>query len=343
MAPNFPFHTPDLDAMGNGLERMSIKQAELKAPQTQNIQDRQRLQERPKPEIRPKNKHVEEIFRLKQKLSDLQEEHDHVQDSMGRMALDLDAAESKLTLKDQELKQRDGEKIALRKRVGSLSAELVEEKGYRAKAEQRISEVERSSENLMAEMQNKVDALATAARKHPTGQETSENAIQLGDDQMEWTNSLKTNNEEVARLQEELMRLTNALKMRDEELKHKDVVAAEAEKRWTSHIQGLTAQFERQLQEMNAFAETRVTNEENLKGAAGAAEAALAVQSELSSAAMEISGLRQRCNFYQNHSERLSKQIKSISAMNDQLQQSVQTKTHEVDVLESLLKSQGYS
>lgn len=264
---------PQPDPIPTGAERMVIRQR----PQSLQValdhapSDDQSVQKASKPGIPKKNKHLEETYRLKQKLSELQSEHDLVHDSMGRMALDLDEAEQKLGLKTKELEEKEAELAAMQKNVEFLSRLLDQEKQNRVKAEEKLEEEKKSTQ---ASMQQKIGSLLAAVEQK----------------------GVKEKDEEVSRLQAEVIRLASVVTAKDEELKNREAMTTESEKRLASQLQDKTAQLEEQIK-------LRETS-----------EAALAVQQRQASTGLQMAELRHLCDFYQNNSQRLSKQIKLIAA-----------------------------
>jgi hypothetical protein len=313
---------PQPDSMPVGMERLAIHEAPQKlAETTVTVVDVspsvQPVTQRAKPEIRLKNKHLEEIYRLKQQLSELQEDNGHIQDAMGKMVVDLDEAQSNLNLKELELKKKDEELMTLQKNVNMLLTELNQERKDKAQVEERFTQQEKVIESQLVGNQGRIDPIS---RHEPTVPAAA--------------------NKEVNRLQAEVMRLSLLVQAKETELSNRDFAAAQNEKRWDAHVQKQTTQFEKQLVQQKEFAREEFRKQEKLLEDA---KVALADQNSRSSSALEVEDLRRRSNFYQKNSERLSTQIKSSEANNRQLQDSVREKAHEIHVLESLLKSQGYS
>jgi chromosome segregation ATPase len=118
--------------------------------------------------------------------------------------------------------------------------------------------------------------------------------------------------------------LTSSISVKDEQLRNRGAVALQSEQGWSNQLNILTAQL----------------NHES--GLREKAEAALSAQELQSSMALDFDDLRRRCKFYQDNSERLSKQIKTVTAENESLRALEKAKTHEIHVLEGLLKSQGH-
>jgi hypothetical protein len=237
MAPNFPFNSSQSgfqpDATPAGLDGMSMKQAQVKTFQTQVTRAHQPVQydspqKRPKPEVRPKNQQLDEIYRLKQELSNLRDEHAHVQSSMGKMAQDLMATEMEMELKDRRLKQEEAEILALRQKNEALSTALLQERMHRASAEDRLSTPDNSSTIQMTEMRDKIETLSTALREQSNVQQGNEDAARLGQEKLQLMQSLQMKDLEVVQMQEELGRLNRVLAEKEDGSKDQDLVAAQA-------------------------------------------------------------------------------------------------------------------
>lgn len=144
---------------------MKQAQAEDSEPVTTRDQQptlQQPLQKRPGPEVRPTNEQVDEIYRLKQELNNLRDEHVHVQGSMGKMAQDLVEAEMQMDSRHMILQQNEAELSAMKKHNELLFTELAEERLHRAKEDEMVSTVDQSATIQVAEMQNKIKTLSTA-------------------------------------------------------------------------------------------------------------------------------------------------------------------------------------
>ena len=258
---------PQPDPMPAGADRLAVRQT---PPGTQLVfnqptSEEQLSKKATRPEIPKKNKHLEEICRLKQQLSELQSDHDHIQDSFERMALDMDETEQKLVHQTKELEEKEAELTAMQKTVTSISAQLDHEKQNQASVVEKLKDREKSTQNLM---EQQIDSLRAAVEQKGVKED--------GD---------------VSRLQAEVLQLTSAVAIKNEELKNREAVAAESGRSLTGQLQAQTTQLEEQIKLREK------------------AEAALAVQQQQASTGLEIAELRRLCNFYQENSQRLSKQI----------------------------------
>lgn len=258
---------PQPNPMPIGAEQLVVLQH---PPSLQMALDQPTLAEQlskkpPRPEIPKKNKHLEEICRLKQQLSELQSDYDHVEDSFERMALDLDDAEQKLAFQTKELEEKEAELIGLRKTAASLSAQLDQEKQNQASIGEKLKEQDKSTQ---IQMQQEIESSHGGLEQKGVKE-----------------------SEDVSRLQAEVTRLTGAAAAREEELKNVELMAAQSQQSLTSQLHSQTAR----LEEQTKLRET--------------AEAAVASQEQQATTGLVMAELRQLCDFYQENSQRLSKQI----------------------------------
>jgi len=288
----------------NGVERMAVRQS-VSSPliPTEGSPTVSQQDGRPqKPEVRPRNKTLDELYRLKQLVNELQTENDRYQESVGQMAFDLDEAERSLDLKTRKVEEKEAELIQLRKSVGSLSAQLEHQKSNQVNTEARLQDQKTSTETQILDMQQRFAALSTKLEKQATRQNT----------------------EEVECLQTEVLRLNGLLNAKDEELKNKILTATDSETQLNTRLQAQTTA----LQEQIALREKAETN--------------LLSQQQQTVDTTELAELRRMSKFYQDNSQRLSRQINAVDAENRLLHESDKKKTMEIDFLKGRQKAERH-
>ncbi|KAF2669832.1 hypothetical protein BT63DRAFT_478070 [Microthyrium microscopicum] len=138
-----PRDEPGLDATFTTTERMVDREDPPGSP-------------RAVPEIRKKNKHLNEIYNLKQEVTDLQDDNEKLHQSIGKMALDLDKAEKQLEMKKRDHEMKDSQLLALQQRVD----ELTQASNFRNKMEvQSVSPVDQAEHQRL---QNELSRLTLA-------------------------------------------------------------------------------------------------------------------------------------------------------------------------------------
>ncbi|OQU93885.1 hypothetical protein CLAIMM_00340 [Cladophialophora immunda] len=248
-----PYHSshgfgtsPQPDPTPTGAEQLAVRQTPplFQTALNQPTPEDELSKKASRPKIPNKSEQVEEIYRLKQLLNELQSDHDHVRDAFERMALDMDEAEQKLAAQTKELEDKEAE-----------LASDGQEKSTRSQLPQRVG------------------SLLAAVEQGVVGEHGG-----------------------VSHLNAEVVQLTNVIAAKDEELKGREARALEVERCLTSQLQAQSVQLEEQTK---------------LRERAEAA-AALAVQQQQTANELEMDELRRLCKFYQENSQRLSKQIKLV-------------------------------
>ncbi|KIW22852.1 uncharacterized protein PV07_11105 [Cladophialophora immunda] len=269
-----PYHSshgfgtsPQPDPTPTGAEQLAVRQTPplFQTPLNQPTPEDELSKKASRPKIPNKSEQVEEIYRLKQLLNELQSDHDHVRDAFERMALDMDEAEQKLAAQTKELEDKEAELVTLRRVVVSLTAQLDQEKRNQASDGQEKS--------TRSQLPQRVGSLLAAVGQGVVGEHGG-----------------------VSHLNAEVVQLTNVIAAKDEELKGREARALEVERCLTSQLQAQSVQLEEQTK---------------LRERAEAA-AALAVQQQQTANELEMDELRRLCKFYQENSQRLSKQIKLV-------------------------------
>ncbi|KAK5463037.1 hypothetical protein LTS15_002749 [Exophiala xenobiotica] len=204
---------PQPDLAPTGAERLAVRQRPVSAQMTPTptTSTEQLAKKSARPEIPKKNKHIDENYRLRQKLNDLQGEYDQLQGSVEQMISDLDDAEQKLATQKKELEEKEAELTGTRKNVATLSMQLQQEKQSQARIEEKLKEQERSAQS---EMQQKIESIFAAV-----GQREAKD------------------NGDVARLQAEVAQLTNAVAAKDQEMKNIQSNASQTEQQLSGRLQ----------------------------------------------------------------------------------------------------------
>ena len=306
--------------------------------------------ERPRPQKSRKNSHLEEIFRLKEELSEAQNERQDAVEMVHMMAQDLLEAREAFDQKSEELKAAqadlagcEDELTTSREKVYRLSVQIQMEK-HQANRGKKSTNVQSGFPQKVAERgrlrgrANDLTASFAGKQVDQTEMEESRSQSERELTTLQEQNSMLTaspateqarkkaatqrNGKLFRALHERITELKINLDEKNAELTTKSTVAADtAYDKWQAALQDSRQQFETKLKRSEEASSAQLAWERELRIAAEAeldakfeeVGALQSIKADLVAKMHELEEQKQRSKYFKGVSERLSKEVKDAN------------------------------